>query len=98
METVDVLGDDRFQLALSLQLGQTQVRRVGLCSLDNKLIPVEAVELLGALFPERVAQNLLGRVIVFLMVEPVHTAEVRDAALGGHARTAEKRRCCCFLQ
>ena len=90
MEAVDVLGNDGFQLALPLELRQTQMRRVGLCSLDDELIAVEAVELLGALFPEGVAQDRLGRVIVFLMVEAVHTAEVRDAALSGHARTAEK--------
>ena len=80
MEAVDVLGDDGFQLALPLELRQTQMRRVGLCSLDDELIAVEAVELLGALFPEGVTQDRLGRVIVFLMVEAVHTAEVRDAA------------------
>ena len=60
MEAVDVLGDDGFQLALPLELCQTQMRRVGLCSLDDELIAVEAVELLGALFPEGVAQDRLG--------------------------------------
>ena len=96
MEPVDVLGDDGFQLALPLELRQTQMRRVGLCSLDDELIAVEAVELLGALFPEGVTQDRLGRVIVFLMVEAVHTAEVRDAALGGNARPAKEHDAAAF--
>ena len=92
MEAVDVLGDDGFQPALPLELRQTQMRRVGLCSLDDELIAVEAVELLGALFPEGVAQDRLGRVIVFLMVEAVHTAEVRDA-VSVDTPAPPKRRC-----
>ena len=90
VQAVDVLGDDRFQLALFFQPGQPQVGRVGLCALYNQLIPVKTVKLLGVLLPERVAQNLLGRVIVFLVVQPVHTAEIRDTALGGNARPAKE--------
>ena len=90
MEAVDVLGDDGLQLSLPLELGQTEVGRVGLCAPDDELIAVEAVKLLGVRFPEGVAQDGLGRVVVFLMVEAVHAAKIRDAALGGHACTAKK--------
>ena len=47
-------------------------------------------KLLRVRFPEGVAQDGLGRVVVFLMVEAVHAAEIRDAALGGHTCTAKK--------
>ena len=90
MEAVDVLGDDGLQLSLPLELGQTEVGRVGLCAPDDELITVKAVKLLGVRFPEGVAQDGLGRVVIFLMVEAVHAAEIRDAALGGHACTAKK--------
>ena len=36
------------------------------------------------------AQDGLRRIIVFLVIQPVHTAEIRDAAFGGHTRTAKK--------
>ena len=57
VQAVDVLGDDRFQLALFFQPGQPQVGRVGLCALYNQLIPVKTVKLLGVLLPEGVAQD-----------------------------------------
>ena len=60
MEAVDVLGDDGLQLSLPLELGQTEVGRIGLCAPDNELIAVEAVELLGALFPEGVLKIVSG--------------------------------------
>ena len=90
MQAVDVLGDDGLQPALPLQLCQPQVGSVGLCPLHNELIPVEPVELLGVLLPEGVAQDGLGRVIVLLVVQAVHAAEIGDAAFGGDPRAAKK--------
>ena len=90
MQAVDVLGDDGLQPALPLQLCQPQVGSVGLRPLHNELIPVEPVELLGVLLPEGVAQDGLGRVIVLLVVQAVHAAEIGDAAFGGDPRAAKK--------
>ena len=75
---------------LPLQLCQPQVGSVGLCPLHNELIPVEPVELLGVLLPEGMAQDGLGRVIVLLVVQAVHAAEIGDAAFGGDPRAAKK--------
>ena len=90
MQAVDVLGDDRLQPALPLQLGQPQVGRIGLCPFYNELIAVKAVELLRVLLPERMAQDGFRRVVVGLVIQPVHAPEIRDAAFGGNARTAKK--------
>ena len=64
--------------------------RVGLCPPDDHLVPVKTVELLGVLFPEGMAEDGLRRVIVPLMVQPVHAAEIGDARLGADPRPAEK--------
>ena len=90
MQPVNVLGDHGLQLALLFQLCQTQVCGVGLGSLYNELIAVKPVELFRVPFPEGVAENGLRRVVVFLVIQPIHTAEIRDAALGGHSRPAKK--------
>ena len=90
VQAVDVLGDDRFQPALAFELGQPQVGRIGPCPFHDELIAVKTVKFLWILFPEGVAQDGFGRIIVFLMIQPVHAPEVRDAALRGDARTAEE--------
>ena len=46
MQAVDILRDDCLELALTLQLRQTQVGAVGLGPVDNELVPVESVILL----------------------------------------------------
>ncbi len=90
VQAVDVLGDDGGELARGLEPGQPQVGRVGLCIFDDEFLAVKAVELLRLLLEKGVGEDGLGRVGVVLVVEAVHAAEVRDAALGGDARPAEK--------
>ena len=82
MQPVDVLGDYGLQLALGLQPGQAQMGRVGPGVFHNELIPIELVKLLGVLFKKRMRENGFGRVVVFLMIQAIHTAEIGDAALG----------------
>ena len=96
MQAVDVLGDDRFQPALPFQLCQPQVGRIGLCPLHDELITVKTVKLLRVLLPESVTQDGFRRVGVLLMIKSVHTAEVRDAALGGNARPAKEHDAAAF--
>ena len=98
VQPVDVLGDHRFQFALALQLCQPQVGGVGLCALHDELIAVKAVELLRVFLPEGVAQDRFRGVGVLLVVKPVHTAEVRDAALGGDARPAKEHDAAAFCK
>ena len=90
MQTVNVLGDHSPQLTLLLQLCQPQMGSVGFCVLYDQLIAVKTVKLLRVFLPEGMAEDGFGRVIVFLVVQPVHAAEIRDAALCGYARAAEK--------
>ena len=90
VEAVDILGDDSVQLAHFLQAGQHPVGRVGLGVGEEHLIVVEAVKLLGVFAVKAVAQNGFRRIIILLVVQPVHTAEIRNAALGGDAGAAKK--------
>lgn len=89
MQAVDILRDDRLQLALALQLRQAQVGAVGPGPVNDELVTVEFVVLLRMRHEEGVAQDRLGRIIIFLVIQAVHTAEIRDAALGRDAGTAE---------
>ena len=90
VQAVDVLGDHRFQLAGALQLRQLQVGRVGLHIGTDQLVPVEAEKFLRPFFKKGVAEHGLRRVVVLLVVQPVHAAEVGDTALSGHPRPAEE--------
>ena len=90
METVDVLGNDGAQDAVALPPGELEVRLIGFCGQADHLVAVEAVEFLGLLHEKGMAEDLFGRIIVLLMVETVSRTEIGDAALRGHARTAEK--------
>ena len=90
VQTVDVLRYNGTALALAFPLGQLEVSRIRLCIKSQHFRPIEAIKLLSFAQKERVAENGLRRVVVFLVVQPVHRAEIRDAALGRYARTAEK--------
>ena len=90
MQTVDVLRDDRAHLALSLELGQLEVRLVGLGVERDHLGAVEVVELLGVRHVEAVGEHRLGWIGEALVVQPVYAAEIRNAARGGHPGAAEE--------
>ena len=90
MEAVDVLGDDGGQLAPFLPAGQLFVSGVRFCVRAEHLFTVKTVELLRMVQEKMMAQNLLRRPGVMLVIQPVHAAEIRDSALGGHARPAKK--------
>ena len=96
MQTVDVLGDHRPQLTLLLQLCQPQMGGIGLCTLYDQLIAVKTVEFLRVFLPEGMAEDGFGRVVVFLVVQPVHAAEIRDAAFCRNTRAAEKDNAAAF--
>ena len=97
MQPVDVLGDDRAELARFFQLRELVVRGVGLFVEAEHLVAVEAVEFPGLFDKEGVAENLLGRIVVLLIIQSVHAAEVGDAAFGAHARSAEKHDAFAFV-
>ena len=91
MEPVDVLRDDGTELSFLLELRETPVRRVRLHRfIRDELGAVKAEKLFGVPLKERMAQNRLRGIFVLLPVQPVCTAEIRDAGLRGHARAAEK--------
>ena len=90
MQPVDVLGDHRLQPALSLKSGQTQMGGVGPGVLHDQLGPVKSVEFLRIRFKKAAADDLFRRVLPLLVVQTVHAAEIRDAALGAHPRAPEK--------
>ena len=90
MQAVDVLGDDCLQLALCLPLRQLAVGGIGLCVRRQHFGPVEVVKLRLMGLIKAVAQHGFRRIPELLMIQAVHTAEIRNAAFRGHARAAEK--------
>ena len=90
VQAIDVLGNYRPQPALLFQLCQPQMGVVGLCPFYDQLIPVKTVKLLRFFLPEGMAEDGFRRVVIFLVIQPVHAAEIRDAALGRNARPAKK--------
>lgn len=57
---------------------------------EEHLIPVKTEEFFRMGTVKAVAQYGLRRIVVLLMVQTIHAAEVRNAAFGGDAGTAEK--------
>ena len=91
MQPVNVLRDDGAQLPFPLKLGKPPVRRVRLHRfVRDELGAVKAEEFFRVLLEKRVAQNRLRGIFIFLPVQPVRAAKIRDAGFRGHARAAEK--------
>ena len=90
MQIVDVLRHDSAAFALALPLSELEVRGVRLSVQREHLCTVETVKFLGFGEEKRVAQDGFRRILVLLIVQTVHRAEIRNAAFGRDARTAEK--------
>ena len=90
VQAVNVLRDDGFQLTGLLQPRKGKVRRVRLRLRVQHFVAVKAEELLRPAFEKIVGQNFLRRPAVFLVIQPVRAAEIRDAGLRGHTGSAEK--------
>ena len=48
------------------------------------------VVLLRVRHEEGMAQDRLGRIVILLVIQAVHAAKIRDAALGRHTGSAKK--------
>ena len=90
MKPIDVLRDDGGQFPATLKFRKFLMRSVRLCIQKKHLCAVKPVEFGRIRFEETAAQNRFGRVVVLLMIKPVHTAEIRNSAFGGNARAAEE--------
>ena len=90
VQAVDVLGDHAAQFANRLQFRQFSVGGVGLGIGADHFGPVEPIELLRFPVEKAAAENGLRRIIILLVVQTVHTAEIGNAAFGGHAGAPEK--------
>lgn len=90
MQAVYVLGYYRFQLARRLQPRKIYMRGIGLRPEIEHFVAVKFKKFLCTVGEKGVRHYLLGRVGVFLGIQPVLRAEVGYAALGAHPRPAEK--------
>ena len=90
MQAVDILRYNRLELACFFQLCEFQMRGVRLNAFDDEFFAIEAIELGGIIAEEVRAQNLFGRIIPFLMIQSIDTAEVGDSTFGRHASPTEK--------
>ena len=90
MESVNVLGHNAGHFPGFFPFRQLQVRPVGLCIQGQHLVPVKTEELFRLPHEKSMGKHLLRRIIVLLVVQSVHAAEIGDSALCGNTCTAEK--------
>ena len=90
VQAVDVLGDDGAEFSRLFQLGQLFVRGIGFCICKKHFVTVKPIKFSGVSAVEGMTQDGFGGIIILLMIQTVHTPEIRDAALGGDACAAEK--------
>ena len=90
MQPVDILGYDPGHLSFFFPFSQFQMSPVGCCLQGKHLVPVKPEKVFRFSHKKGVGEHLLRRIIVFLIVQAVHAAEVRNPALGGNARASEK--------
>ena len=81
VQTVDVLRDDGGQMSLLLQPGEHAVRDVRLKAEREHFFAVEPVKILRIFQKEAVADDRLGRVVEFLVVQGVSTVAVKKIAM-----------------
>ena len=91
MKAVDVLGDDGGEFTGFFKLGEEEMCRVGLCLQGEHLVAVEAIEFLRVLAEKGGGQDGFRGIVVLLIVQAVHAAEVGDAGFGAHPRAAEEQ-------
>ena len=86
MEFINVLGDDRRQLALLFQARQRIVRRIGLCLRADEIFAVVIEKHVRVTHKKAVAEQFLRRPSVRLQcrINAVAAAEVGNAAFGGN--------------
>ena len=90
VQTVDILGNNAGKLSLFLQLCQSVMGPIRLNAGHKNLRPVKPVKLLRLPHEKGVAEDRLRRIVILLIIQPVHTPEIRHAALRGNPGTAEK--------
>ena len=90
MQAVNVLGHHSGEPALFFPPGENFVGDVWLKAKGQHLLPIESEEILRIPLIEAVADDPLRGILKPLIVQPVHAAEVRDAAFRRYPRTAEK--------
>ena len=92
VKSVNVLCDHSLQLPLLLPLCKLPVCLVRSCCSSRKkdLLIIKAEEFLRMLIVKSVTQNCLRRIVVLLMVQAIHTSEIRNSTLRGNSGSAEK--------
>ena len=97
METIDVLGDDAGQLARFFQLRQLLMGSVGLGIEIEHFVAIEIIEFLGMLKKKVKAQHFFRRIFIFLVIQSIDAAEVRNSAFRGYACAAKKNNGIAFV-
>ena len=90
VQPIDVLSDHRLQFPGLFQFGQFDMGGVGLRVQRQHLIFIEAIEFLRLPDEEGMADDRLRRILVFHMIQPVLTAEIRNPALRRNAGASEE--------
>ena len=90
VEAVNVLGNDRLKLPPLLQPGQGLVGLVWDSIGKQHPVLIKSVEFLRIPHIKAMAYDGLRRVLILLVIEPVHTAEIRNPAFRGYSGSAKE--------
>ena len=90
MESVDVLSHHCREFPLLLPPGQDLMGDIGFKAQRQHLLPVKPEEIRGPPLVEGVGDDGLRRIVKFLGIQAIHTAEIRDARFRAYPRAAEK--------
>ena len=75
---------------LALELGELEVRLVGIGTKRNHLRAIKLEELRRMSLVEAVGKHGLGRIVELLVVQAINAAEIRNAARRGDARATKE--------
>ena len=90
MQAVDILRDDGGELPLFLPLRELFMRGIGVGGKAEHLVPIKVKKFLRMAVEKGARKYGLGRIFIFLAVQPVLRAEVGDTALRAYPGPAEK--------
>ena len=97
MEPVDILSHDTDQFSFLFPGSQLHMRSIGFCIERKHLIPVKLEKLLRLCYKECMGQDLLRRIVIFLVIQAVHTAKIGYSAFGGYTGPAEEYDAAAFV-
>ena len=90
VQSIDVLGHNGRELPFLFPSCQNFVGDIWFMSKRQHFLPVESIEIFRSAEEEAMGNDLLRRILKFLVVQSIYAAEIRNAGFGADTGTAEK--------